>query len=1511
MRLKTVIVILFINFILCNNFLINHNSTLTSTSISFNIGEYSIEQKGDYKEILTTSDGSIDRYGEPDLPQFSFNYAIENNKSYSVEYDVLEYDTYTDINLYPAQKHNINNQITKNSELYSSNTSYPDKNLEYTIQSLRGYEMLSISFIPFEYNPQTKELKVYRNVSIIISEIDELRISNNISKGSKIFENMYKNMIINDNDYTDSRTLQNPSILYICGGNVATTDYNTFFKPLVEWRRQQGFEVEVVSVDDIGNSTTSIKNYISNLYYNANNPPEFVCLVGDANGSIDVNTYIASGGGGGWWGDSASGEGDYPYTLLEGNDLLSDIVIGRMSVSNNGELLTVVTKIIGYEKNYSNDTDWMSTGALVGDPYDSGISTVITNEYINTLFDIHGGITDVRTQYSGSGFDSFMRDQINDGVSYLNYRGFYGFSNFTQSDVNALSNGFKLPFLTTLTCDTGSFESDNSCIVESLFRAGSVASPKGAIAAIGTAQPYTHTAFNNIVTMGMYDGIFLYDAKTAGEALNYGRLALNEIYPQNPNDNVYLFSTWNSLMGDPSTQLWTSSPKQLIVNHNETISNGSSNFQVEILNDFGVPQSDVLVTLYKPGLSTPDLQITSLSNDEGIADFIVEDYSSGSVFVTSRCQNCIPVETTVSISSSSSELNILNSSINIDDAQGGNGDGVLNPGETAELSFNIENLSSESFIYSFFQLSSLSDKIIITDAELIDNISPNNFQDGITEIGSFEIVVLENFSINDDAGLRLSVASSDQESQIWDFVIPVNVVAGDIIIEAIVVNDDNNNGILDRGENSSLIFELSNTGLVNLENITASLDFSASILGISGYQITFPNSVTGQTVQSNELLNVSINENLTNGLMVSIPINISTTSGFSSSKVIQLQIGEVSVTDPLGPDSYGYFIYDQNDDYELAPDYDWIEIDPNYGGDGEELNEISDNGDNSDDVTTIDLPFDFTFYGIDYDRLSICSNGWIAFGETDMRSFRNYTLPGPGGPPKMVAVFWDDLMTTGGGDVITYYDQLSDYFIVEWSDVRTFYNNSLESFQVILYNTDSQTVTGDDEIKIQFKEFNNNSVGDYPVGNYDGAVVHGQYCTVGIENHLSNDGLQYTYNNTYHPSSMPLSDQTALFITTGNPYLYATPEPLYSADNFSFDLQPDDQFNFDLNISNDGEEGSIFIYETKLSSYYSSVTDIDDYGYSWTKSSLDDMVDYEWIDISDNNTILAMPDNDSGSIANINFPFPFYDNNYSFCAVMANGWISFGATSEAWNNQSVFDQDSPRGAIFAFWDDLNPENDEDNSGQGQIKYHSDSERTVIWYDNVIHWSGDDRVFDFQVVLYPTGQIKINYRQMIGDTGSATIGMIDNNGDFGLESIYNNDDFMEDNISVVFSLAPSWVDIYSNSSGQVPYNESITIGLELDSQGLDYDEYKSFLVVESSSVDQNMVIPIDLLVSDNGMMLGDINQDGAIDVVDIVRLINIILGQTPTSMEAYLADLNSDEIINIQDIVLLVNWILSN
>ena len=97
-------------------------------------------------------------------------------------------------------------------------------------------------------------------------------------------------------------------------------------------------------------------------------------------------------------------------------------------------------------------------------------------------------------------------------------------------------------------------------------------------------------------------------------------------------------------------------------------------------------------------------------------------------------------------------------------------------------------------------------------------------------------------------------------------------------------------------------------------------------------------------------------------------LEISTTDGLEQNKLISLQLGRVGERDPLGPDAYGYYIYDNNDSsYDLAPTYDWIEIvnnggtqiSFNDGGDGE-----SGSWGFSDDVETIELPFDFQFYGI-------------------------------------------------------------------------------------------------------------------------------------------------------------------------------------------------------------------------------------------------------------------------------------------------------------------------------------------------------------------------------------------------------------------------------------------------------------------------------------------------------------------------------------------------------------------
>ena len=50
-------------------------------------------------------------------------------------------------------------------------------------------------------------------------------------------------------------------------------------------------------------------------------------------------------------------------------------------------------------------------------------------------------------------------------------------------------------------------------------------------------------------------------------------------------------------------------------------------------------------------------------------------------------------------------------------------------------------------------------------------------------------------------------------------------------------------------------------------------------------------------------------------------------------------------------------------------------------------------------------------------------------------------------------------------------------------------------------------------------------------------------------------------------------------------------------------------------------------------------------------------------------------------------------------------------------------------------------------------------------------------------------------------------------------------------------------------------------------------------------------------------LGDLNFDGIINVIDIVSMVNGILGGSLTSEELAVADMNSDGIVNVIDIVL--------
>jgi len=232
---------------------------------------------------------------------------------------------------------------------------------------------------------------------------------------------------------------------------------------------------------------------------------------------------------------------------------------------------------------------------------------------------------------------------------------------------------------------------------------------------------------------------------------------------------------------------------------------------------------------------------------------------------------------------------------------------------------------------------------------------------------------------------------------------------------------------------------------------------------------------------------------------------------------------------------------------------------------------------------------------------------------------------------------------------------------------------------------------------------------------------------------------------------------------------------------------------------------------------------------------------------------------------------------------------------------------------MGFWDDLNPVNDS-GTGEGYVYFHSNDQRAVIWFDNVQHWptNFEGSVYDFQIVLYATGDIKFNYRSMEGYTNSATIGMQDSSGENAVLVNYNYS-LAESEYSILINKMPSWLEA-SPLSGVVAPQEVSEIYLDITSNGLAVGEYSYDLKIETNDYENSIIyIPINLNILEDscaGLELGDINQDSLINILDVTGLVNIALGLVDADdCQLQAADLNLDSTINILDILALVNLIL--
>jgi hypothetical protein len=244
--------------------------------------------------------------------------------------------------------------------------------------------------------------------------------------------------------------------------------------PFVTHKAAVGITANVVGVSTIGNNAGSIKSYIQNAYDTGN--LAFVLLVGDI---AQVASFMSQGGA-----------SDPEYSKLAGNDDYPEILVGRFSAGTPAEVDTQVQRTISYETLPATEADWFWKGTGVASAEgagagDEGQSDKQHSEEIRGWL-LGAGYTEVDQIYDPGASASQVSFAVNAGRGVINYTGHgwpYGWSTtgFDNGDVNSLTNTGMLPFIVTVACNNGEFESYDTCFAEAWMRATHAGQPAGAI----------------------------------------------------------------------------------------------------------------------------------------------------------------------------------------------------------------------------------------------------------------------------------------------------------------------------------------------------------------------------------------------------------------------------------------------------------------------------------------------------------------------------------------------------------------------------------------------------------------------------------------------------------------------------------------------------------------------------------------------------------------------------------------------------------------------------------------------------------------------------------------------------------------------------------------------------------------------------------------------------------------------------------------------------------------------
>ena len=670
------------------------SDTEQKTELCFTLGGFFKEEvktpKGLQYIIQVPKMASMLEEGSPDLPLYAIPVLIDDVAAMKVQVKEAKYQDFEGFEIAPS-KGNFSREINPDEvpyrygDVYAQDRFFPNTQAQldqpYILRDFRGQNIL---VYPFAYNPVTKTLRVYTQLTLEMCKTGEDGSNPKLSRRSSQTrmtpetDAMYRQRFVN---YRERATKYNfvsdeGEMLVIC-----PAEFLDAMRPFVVWKNESGRPTTLVSLSDIGgNNTNQIKSFIFSQYNNPNENLFYVLLVGD----YDQLTPKAM----------SDGASDIWFGQLEGNDYYPEVFVGRFSAENVAHVQSQVAKVIYYERDMAADADWLGKGIGIGSTegegtgHNGGESDCQHIDYIRDTL-MHYTYTEVSQHYHGVGAgtnSSMLSQNFNEGAGICNYcnhgspTGWY-VGSFNNYHVNALTNDYKWPFIWSTACYNGQF--DVNCFAEAWLRATNnvTGAPTGAIGGMfsWTSQPWQPpmTGQDEMVDiLCEWRSADQFHHTLGGASLN-GNMRILDMHPS---DQGKTHNTW-ILFGDPSLLLRTEAPTELNVNcQPEAVFLGQTELGVTVDVDYAI------ATLSNNG---EILASTPIVNGEGMLTFVSPTEVGNLQLVVTSYNKVTEVRDIAVIPSNGAYLTYNSYSVNDENGQADYGD-------TVGINVTIRNIGNET-----------------------------------------------------------------------------------------------------------------------------------------------------------------------------------------------------------------------------------------------------------------------------------------------------------------------------------------------------------------------------------------------------------------------------------------------------------------------------------------------------------------------------------------------------------------------------------------------------------------------------------------------------------------------------------------------------------------------------------------------------------------------------------------------------------------------------------------------